>query len=344
MNIIPQTRPVTFPHPDAPTPGTMLRMAEGIYWARLRLPYQLNHINVYLIEDEGGFAVLDTGIGIDETYAAWDMLLAGPLAGKRVTKVICSHYHPDHVGLVGWLTERFDAPLYMPRTEYLTTLAIQHRAMGVNRNFYEERGLPHEVTETVTTRGLGYLRLVTGLPAQFVAIGDGDTLRIGGRDFDIITGGGHSPEQAMLYCRADNIFLSVDQVLTKISPNISVQAMEPQEDPLAQYLQSLARLRATLPEDALVLPGHHVPFFGLHTRLDELMAHHAERCGMIAQACAAAPQSATDLVPVIFRRELDPHQMSFAFSEVVAHLNYMRGRGELTETRGSDGVLRVAAS
>lgn len=336
------TRPITFPHAEAPASGSLTEVAEGIFWLRLRLPFQLNHINVYLIEDDGGFAVLDTGIGIDETKSAWEAVLAGPLAGKRITRVLCSHYHPDHVGLVGWLTERADAPLYMPRTEYLTSLAIQHRALAANMPFYEEHGLPHTVTETVTTRGLGYLRLVSGLPTQFTALADGDVLRIGGREFHVYTGGGHAPEQAMLHIPAERIFLSVDQVLSKISPNISVQAMEPEEDPLARYLESLARLRGLIAEDALVLPGHHYPFHGLHTRIDQLTAHHAERCALIAQACGRAPCTATDLVPVVFQRSLDPHQMSFAFSEVVAHVNYMRGRGEILQARGADGILRVS--
>ena len=284
---------------------------------------------------------MDTGLGTDATKAAWDALFAGPLRGKRLTRVICTHYHPDHVGLVGWLTERFGIPLHMPRTEFLQSLAIQHRAFAANRPFYETHGLSTEATDTVTTRGQFYLRQVTGLPTQFNRLQAGGTLTIGGRNFAVLTGGGHAPEQAMLYCADDNIFLSADQVLTRISPNISVDAMEPETDPLGEYLASLAALRQAIPGDALVLPGHHVPFTGLHVRVDELAAHHAERCGMIETACRAGPKSAAELVPVVFKRALDPHQTSFAFSEVVAHVNYMRNRGELVQFADSDGVLRA---
>jgi glyoxylase-like metal-dependent hydrolase (beta-lactamase superfamily II) len=228
----------------------------------------------------------------------------------------------------------------MPRTEYLQSLAIQHRAFAANRPFYETHGLSAEATDTVTTRGQYYLRQVTGLPTQYVRLAAGEALAIGGRRFDVLTGGGHAPEQAMLYCAVDNIFLSADQVLTKISPNISVDAMEPEANPLGAYLGSLAALRHAIPADALVLPGHHVPFTGLHVRVDELAAHHAERCGMIADACAVAPRSAAELVPVIFKRSLDAHQTSFAFSEVVAHVNYMRDRGELVQFADAGGALR----
>lgn len=335
------TRSLEFPPFAVPEPGTVTQIADGLLWTRFRLPFQLNHVNVYLIEDEGGFAILDTGIGIDETRAAWDALLAGPLGGKRITKVLISHCHPDHVGLAGWLAQRFDAPLYMPRAEYLTTLAIQHRAFAANIPFYEAHGLPREVTETVTTRGLGYLRLVGPMPSQFIALADNEALRIGGRDLRVMTGGGHAQEQAFFDIPAENIFLSADQVLSKISPNISVQAMEPEEDPLARYLESLARIGREVGEASLVLPGHHIPFHGLQARIAQLDAHHAERCGMILDACRETPRTATDLVPVLFHRALDPLQMSFAFSEVVAHVNFLRGRGTLAQFADTDRILRL---
>jgi len=336
-----EAAPVRFPFATAPENSAVLQVADGIFWMRLRLPFALNHVNVYIIEDQGGFAIVDCGLDIAESRAAWEGLFTGLFSGKKITKVICTHYHPDHVGLAGWLSKKFEAPLYMPRTEFLTTLAIQHRAFVANRTFYEERGLAHDVTEIVTTRGLGYLKLVSELPSQFVALGDKDILRIGSRNFTVFTGGGHSPEQACLYEPRERLFLSADQVLSKISPNISVQAMEPKEDPLAQYLSSLARLRVEVDGDAVVLPGHHVPFTGVHTRIDELINHHHERCDMILRACAGGAKTATELVPVVFTRALDPQQMSFAFSEVVAHTNYLCGRKELIESAGTDGVLRL---
>jgi glyoxylase-like metal-dependent hydrolase (beta-lactamase superfamily II) len=332
--------PISFPHPEPPEEGSVVEVAPGILWARFALPFRLNHVNVYFIADGGGWMAVDTGIGLDDTKAAWERLLEGPLRGGKLTGIVATHFHPDHIGLVGWLTERFGIPLYMPRTEFLTCLAIQHRAFAANRRFYVEHGMHDEATNLVTTRGHEYLRLVTGLPPQFLQLAMGGAMTIGGRRFDVLTGGGHSPEQAMLYCEAEKLFFSADQVLTKISPNISVQPMEPEHDPLGAYLGSLANLREVIAEDVLVLPGHHVPFTGLHVRASELAAHHAERCGLIADACRTVPRTATDLVPVVFPKVTDPHQMSFAFSEVVAHVNCMRNRGELVQFREADGILR----
>jgi glyoxylase-like metal-dependent hydrolase (beta-lactamase superfamily II) len=332
---------IAFPHPEPPPPGGFVEVAPGVLWVRFRLPFQLNHVNVYLIEDDGGWAVLDTGIGNEQTKAAWELLFAGPLAGRRITRVICSHYHPDHLGLVGWLAAKFAVPLWMSRVEFLTSLAVQNPHFAANLAFYRERGLPLDDSVKVTEGGHGYLRLVTGLPTRFSRLTDGATLRIGGRDFTVFAGGGHAPEQAMLYDAADRLFLSADQVLTKISPNISVQGMEPDADPLGEYLASLSQLTALVSGDALVLPGHHVPFTGLHTRLAELAEHHATRCALIADACRAAPQTPAAMLPVLFKRVMDPHQTGFAFGEVVAHVNYMIGRGALVQERCEDGVLRI---
>lgn len=332
--------PLSFPHAEPPAPGETVAIADGVLWTRFFLPFLLNHVNVYLLRGERGWVAVDTGIGLDDTRAAWERLFAGALGGDPIEAVVCTHFHPDHAGLVGWLTERFGCPLYMPRTEFLFSLSIQHRAFAANKPFYRDHGLPEETTERVATGGHGYLRLTTGLPTQFQRLAAGDTLTVGGRRFAVFTGGGHAPEQAMLHCAEEGIFLSADQVLSKISPNISVQAMEPDSDPLGAYLASLSDLRAALPEDALVLPGHHLPFHGLHARIDQLAAHHAERCGLILEACRTGPKTATELVPVVFHRPLDPHQMGFAFSEVVAHVNCMRTRGEIVQRRDADGVLR----
>jgi glyoxylase-like metal-dependent hydrolase (beta-lactamase superfamily II) len=335
------TQPIAFPYPDPPEPGTVRQVAPGILWLRCQLPFLLDHVNVYLIEDIGGWAAIDTGLGNDICKAAWEAALAGPLHGQRLSRIVCTHFHPDHMGLVGWLTERFACPLHITRTEFLMTKVLENSIFAANEQFYAERGLPLDLGNIVAADGHGYLRQVTGLPPQYERLVAGQSLNIGGRDFRIFTGGGHSPEQATLFCESDKIFFSADQVLTKISPNISVQAMEPRANPLGEYLISLAELRDRVAADVLVLPGHHVPFTGLHTRAAQLMAHHQQRCGLIAEAARPQPLTAAEVLPVLFKRQMDPHQTGFAFGETIAHINYMLFRGDLAQFRGEDGVLRV---
>jgi glyoxylase-like metal-dependent hydrolase (beta-lactamase superfamily II) len=339
-----ETSALRFPHAEPPAFGKTIAVADGILWARLPLPFRLDHVNIYFIEDEGGFAVLDTGVDTAESRAVWETLLAGPLRGKPLSKIIVTHFHPDHIGLAGWLCPRFDAPLYTSQTSYLSSINISIRPdalEGVHyRDFYLRHGLAPQVADLVATQGHAYLRLVQALPYTFRRIVAGDTLAIGGRGFRLLSGDGHAPEQIMLDAQAGGIFLAADQVLAKITPNVSVWAVEPGGDPLRLYLRSLRALKAEVAPDVLVLPGHQLPFYGLHARIDELMAHHELRCDLILAACRA-PHSAAELVPVLFPRPLDPHQMSFAFAETQAHINYLIGRGDLAASLSADGIERV---
>jgi len=336
-----------FPHAQPPAPGTAVRIAPGVLWFRLPLPYRLDHVNLYLLEDNGGWAVLDTGLGTADCRAAWDTILAGPLAGQRLTQMIVTHYHPDHVGLAGWLSERFSLPLSMPRPEYLYSLALQYAPGDLGavafRPFYRRHGLSPEVTDLVLGRGHEYLRRTTGVPTSYHRVQHGDTLRIGAREFRVLTGGGHALEQAMLLPSTEPLFFAADQVIARISPNVSVHPMEPDLDALGIYLRSLRALRDAVPADVLVLPGHGLPFHGLHTRVGELIEHHAQRCGLIADACRARPLSVAELVPHVFHRELDEHQTGFAFGEVLAHVNHMLSAGELALETDSGGTDRYRA-
>ncbi|MEI2733653.1 MAG: MBL fold metallo-hydrolase [Rhodoblastus sp.] len=331
-----------YPFAAPPEPGTMTEVAPGIFWTRIALPFQLNHVNIFILDDGDGWAVIDTGIDNKATRAAWEALAAGPLAGRRITRLIVTHFHPDHIGLAGWLCERFDMPLLTTQTSYLGCLNISLSPGALDakpyRDFYLRHGLDELTTNLVVTNGHGYLRMVSALPPTFQRIVAGDRLQIGGRTFEVITGDGHAPEQAMLWCAEEKIFLAADQVLAKISPNVSVWAVDPDGDPLGLYLRSLRSLHA-LPEDALVLPGHQLPFYGLHKRADELAAHHESRCALISDAARDRLHCSADFVPVLFKRALDPHQMSFAFSEALAHVNYMLGQGRLAWD-APDGIVR----
>ncbi len=339
---------LTYPQPVPPAPLTLREIAPGILWFRLALPFLLDHVNIYLIEDDDGWTLLDTGLGDAATAQAWEALLAGPLRARPINRIIVTHFHPDHVGSAGWLLKRFDVPLYMSATEYLLSLNL-HLDPGAleadhYRSFYRNHGLDEATTQNVVTKGHEYLRIVSGLPKTYRRLIAGDVIKIGARDFEVLTGGGHSPEQIMLLNRSDKILFAADQVLAKITPNVSVAAVDPQGDPLGIYLRSLRTLKETVPADVLALPGHQLPFEGLHARASQLEQHHLLRCEAIARACRAAPRSAAELIPCIFERALDAHQMGFAFSEVLAHVNYMLRRGELKIVPDGDEVERVAAA
>ncbi len=337
-----------FPVSEKPETGKVIEIAPGILWTRIPLPFRLDHVNVYFIDDGEGWAVFDTGIDDGTTRACWDALLKGPLAGRPLSRIIVTHLHPDHIGLAGWLSQRFDLPLLTSQTSYLGCLNISLSPGALDaqpyRDFYLRHGLDADTTAMVSTRGHRYLKMVTALPPTFRRLVAGDKLKLGGRTFSVLTGDGHAPEQVMLYCAEEKLFLAADQVLAKISPNVSVWAVEPEGDPLHLYVRSLEALRASIPAEALVLPGHQLPFRGLHLRIDQILEHHRRRCAVIGEACRRTPHSAADLVPVVFRAPLDPHQTSFAFSEVLAHMNFMLREGALAWAEPTDGIMRMVAA
>ena len=338
---------LTFPFSSPPSNGEVPEVAPGIRWLRLPLPYRLDHVNIYLLENGDGWTAVDTGLGTDACKQTWDTALAGPLAGQKLKSLIVTHFHPDHVGLAGWLCDRFGLKMAMPRPEYLHSAMIQYapadHGEGVFRPFYQHNGLSAEATEIVLSRGHEYLRRTTGVPVSYTRIKHGDRFPVGDRVVDVLTGGGHSLEQAMLHLPEQRVFLAADQVIARISPNVSVHPMEPDLDALGIYLASLRTIRATVPADVLVLPGHGLPFHGLHDRIEELIVHHAQRCDDIARACRDRPLSVAELVPHVFTRELDAHQTGFAFGEVLAHVNHMLGLGTLRLETDAGGVERYWA-
>ena len=277
-----------------------------------------------------------------ETTARWERVFAERLGGLPVTRIIVTHHHPDHIGLAGWLTERWQAPLCTSEKEWLFARLMTRAgddSAELRRDFARRAGMDEAASGLFAEHHQGYRRGVPSVPAKFQRLADGLVVEIGGREWRVIVGEGHSPELACLYCAETGVLISGDQVLPKISPNVSVHAHEPDGDPLSRFLHSLDKLREAVPVETFVLPSHDLPFLGLHARIDALAAHHRARCAEIIAACGD-PQSALQLLPVLFRRPLDRHQLAFALGEALAHLHYLAGRGELVCERGDDGVNR----
>ena len=331
-----------FPATIPPAPGEPAAIAPGILWLRMPLPFALDHINLWLVEDGGGWAIVDTGYATEAAMAAWERIFALHLGRRPVTRIIVTHYHPDHIGLAQWLAERWRVRLWITEKEWLYARMMSRESDDLERlrrDHARRAGLDPAASDSFGRHEASYRRGVPAVPAAFRCLKDGDTIAIGAGEWRVIVGEGHAPEQACLYCAAAGVLIAGDQVLPKISPNISLQPHEPEGDPLARYLASLLRLRAAIPAETLVLPSHDLPFFGLHPRVDALAAHHRARCATILEACER-PRSAVDLLPRLFRRPLDRHQTAFALGEALAHLNYLAGQGALDRSTGADGVER----
>ncbi|MBU0750680.1 MAG: MBL fold metallo-hydrolase [Gammaproteobacteria bacterium] len=329
---------ISYPHDAPPLAGQTLAVAAGVEWLRMPLPFALDHINLWLLEDGAGWAAVDTGIALDAVKEAWK----SALAERRLTRQIVTHFHPDHLGLAGWLETETGAPLAMTLGEYTVAQMVAHQVAPFDVDsmlgFFRQHGLDEERLAALAKRGNAYRRGVPAIPATFQRLVDGDTLAIGGRDWRIIVGYGHAPEHASLYCEELGVLISGDMLLPRISTNVSAFSSSPECDALGLFLKSIDALTA-LPEDTLVLPSHGRPFRGLHARVAELVAHHAARCDELIEACATA-RSAAELLPVLFPRELsDAHQAMFAMGEAIAHLTHLEQARRMRRVTES-GLIR----
>ena len=349
MNALEQL--LTYPFGETLPPlGTTLEVAPGVRWLRMLLPFQLDHINLWMLRDRidgvDGWTLVDCGIANDPTRAAWETIFANELQGLPVLRVIVTHMHPDHIGLAHWLTEKWNVRLWVSATDYsVARMAIAGiAAIGgeATARFMASHGLTDAESQAkIKARTNYYKSMVPELPASYRRLLDGMPLRIGGRTWVCHVGYGHAPEHMALHCPEADLLISGDMVLPRISTNVSVHEGEPEADPLTLYLDSIRRL-AALPADTLVLPSHGRPFVGLRTRVDQLVAHHDERFADVLKACAEAPQHAAALLGVLFRRKLDLHQTTFAMGESVAHLHALWLAGKLTRRLDDDGIYRFA--
>ncbi|MBY6266022.1 MBL fold metallo-hydrolase [Azospirillum sp. 412522] len=332
---------VDYPLCTTPDPGGWQEVAPGVLWIRLSLPFQLDHINVWALDGgPAGWTLVDCGLGDPRSLAVWEMLLRDALGGRPVERVVVTHFHPDHIGAAAWLVERTGAGFATSLTEWLVARTLSAGTDEVTdavvERFYRRCGLEEDALTSLLARKGAYRRGVPAVPATLTRLRAGDRLTVGNRRWTVIGGSGHTAEPVSLHRPADGdgpgLLISGDQILPRISPNISVWPSEPEADPLADYLDSLEGW-SVLPADTLVLPSHGRPFHGLHRRAAELALHHAERLTEIEALCAE-PRTAAAVTRALFPRPLDPQQLLFAVGEAVAHLNHLIRKGRLERIAG----------
>jgi len=338
-----QPSELTYPFETKPQPRELVAVAPGVFWLRMPLPFPPKHINLWLLEDEAGWTIVDTGIRNSETRDLWEQIFAQKLNRKPVTRLIVTHMHNDHLGLAAWLTERLDIELWMPSLEYFTCLAqfdeVSKPASDTGLQFYREAGFDAAALDVYRAR-FGPTSPFNGeLPPAFHRLADNDSLRLAGQDWQVVMGNGHSPEHACLFCPALNVLIAGDQILPRISSNVSVRPVEPAANPLKDWLDSCKALKDTLPEDVLVLPSHGYPFFGAHLRLQQLIELREVTLAKLYDFCAQ-PQRVVDTFSTLFDRPVGSHSLVIAAGESLAHLNYLVAEGRLSVSRHADGVNR----
>ena len=340
-----------YPQDEAlPQPGRALVVAPGVKWIRMRLPFALDHINLWLLRDtqDGieGWTVVDCCIAHDESKAQWEDVFAHELDGLPVLRVIVTHMHPDHIGLAAWLCDKWQVRLWCSATDYHTARIASQSTTGFGGEraaaFFASHGMtaPDDLAK-IRERTSYYPNLVPSVPLAYRRLMDDQTVQIGGHGWRCISGFGHAPEHMALYCDELQTLISGDMVLPRISTNVSVYDAEPEADSLKLFLDSIDKF-LPLPAQTLVLPSHGKPFTGLHERVQQLHDHHRDRLAEVMAACSQSPCSAMDVIPVLFTRALDLHQMTFAMGEAVAHLHRLWFAGQLQRSQTARGVFRFA--
>jgi glyoxylase-like metal-dependent hydrolase (beta-lactamase superfamily II) len=332
--------PLIFPFGQPPERTEAIQVAPGVRWLRMPLPFKLDHINLWLIEEAAGWAMIDTGLASQETRDLWEASFPKILDGRPISRIICTHFHPDHMGLAGWHAQRWGVDCWASLGDWAfgRMLSVEDSPdfHALQLEFYRQCGFGQREIELVRERGNPYSKRVVPPPPSFCRLKGGTSLMLGGVSWRLIEGNGHSPEHISLYSHDLKLLISGDQILPKISPIVGVWPQDHETDQLGLFLATLDRFR-DLPADTLVLPSHGLPFKGLHDRLDQLAHHHDQRLLETLEACRQ-PQTAAEMVKVLFKRELDMQETIFAASESLAHLHYLTGKGLLAREEDAQGI------
>jgi len=332
---------------EAPKAGSVTEVADGVFWLRFALPMKgLDHINLWALKDGTEWVIVDTGIGNRDSKTIWETHFKDLMGGRPVNRVICTHLHPDHTGLAGWICRKFGAPLLMTRGEYfLCRLMAADTGRVAPRegvNFYTKAGFTPEQIELYKMRFGGFGKAISTMPQGYDRLVEGETGKIGGREWRVIIGSGHSPEHACLWCPELKICLTGDQLLPNISSNVSVWPTESEANPLEDWIKSCHKLKEVLPENTLICPAHGIPFRGAHRRLDKLIDHHEKALERLYEHCKT-PRRATEVYSVLFRREITDGNRIMAVGESIAHLNCLKGRGLITRRLNDAGQFTYKA-
>jgi glyoxylase-like metal-dependent hydrolase (beta-lactamase superfamily II) len=340
---------IRYPFADYPAPGTATEVADGIFWLSVPVPFVgLKQVNVWLLRDGPGWTMIDCGYGEPRVIEQIEDTWRAVLGGRPITRLIVTHFHPDHAGNAAFISERWGLKPHMTQTEWfaanLAWLDRESDAITDRGAFYRRHGLPANDVRQFLAEAVPYKAGVS-LPGEYRRIREGSTILIDGHAWQVVVGEGHSPEHCSLYDGKRRILIAGDQILPGITTNVSTWPSEPEFDAVGAFLATCRKFLPLLAPDTLILPSHRKPFTNVRARLRELAAHHADRLNLILAATAAMDEiSAGDLIGPLFRAGLDGHSLGFAMGEIIAHLNHLVSLGHMrmTETKDSFRYARTA--
>ena len=288
-------------------------------------------MNCFLAEGEKAWKVIDTGLHNKETVKRWD----DELKGKEVTDIIITHYHPDHFGYAGGLQEKTGAKVSMTKIDAESgATAWSKEFLDGLGNYYALAGIPSSIAKDMIDDTRAFIPRVTPYPTIQHYLEEGDSIVIGKYEYEVFHTPGHSDGLVSFYNKDRNVLISTDHILPRITPNISYW-FHGDPNPLNTYLHSLDKIQKL--EAEFVIPCHGKPFYGANARIAEIKAHHEERLDFTLESVRNDSGSVYDVTKKLFAHVKTIHEVRFAVGETIAHLEYLRERGEL-DRELRDGV------
>ena len=335
---------IHFPYPTPPAPGNVIKVSDGIYWARMSLPMLIDHVNVYILEGSRDLTIIDTGLNFIACKSSWLEILKKNFENKPVKNVILTHHHPDHIGLLGWFHDNFDTKVYASRVSWLLARMLyldkQTKPSKQAMDFWVQAGMDKTTFDKkCKSKPFNFSDGVANFPLGFICLDQGTEVCLAGRRWRIEIGQGHAPDHVTLWGLDAPVVIAGDQIIPGISPNLGVYPTEPLLDTVGGWLSSCNRFLKLAQSDHLVLPGHKLPFIGLSTRLRQLVDNHVSALARIEDKLSLEYCTAVDLFQPIFKRKINQSEYGLALAEAVGHLNYFRTREMVTSSVRHDGAL-----
>ncbi len=335
---------IKFPVEIFPIDKKVLEIQTGIYWVKFLLPSMISHVNAYILEDKDGITIIDTGLSCAPCLKIWRHILSNEFKNKDIKRVIVTHHHPDHIGLMGWFKHNFNSEIWTSRSSWLMgrmlTLDKKKVVSKETLSFWMSAGMPQEILHKKSLEPpFNFRDFVENIPLGYRRIIDNEVLIIGNNKWHVKLIDGHAPEQVILFCPDLKIFISGDQILPGISPNLSVYPTEPTANPVADYIEGCENLLKINDSGYLVLPGHNLPFYGLNTRIKQLVNHHRSALKRIEDFINEKPKSAYDIFLPLFKRKINNSEMVLALGESVAHLNFLWYKNIIKKDVNKEGVI-----
>ena len=335
---------IEFVFQENPETGKLYQITEGVFWFPMPLPMMgPAYVNCYILEDGQDIALVDTGANMGDCKEIWENILHENFPKRRISNIYVTHHHPDHIGLAGWLCEKYGTEMICSRTAYLMakmlSLDVHEKVSPSTELFWRQAGMsPEMLEEKLSSRPFNFGDGVSPLEKGFIRLSENEIITINGVDWTVRMGKGHAPEHATFWSNELKLVLAGDQVLAGISSNLGVYPTEPNADTVGDWILSCEKFLEVARDEHVVLPGHGRPFTGLPKRLVQLIENHRSALKRIKQDLNSSPKTAVELFKAIFKRDINQREYMLALHEAVGHVNHLYKTGMVYRDVRSDGA------